>query len=329
MSGAHADSKIFDGAQSVDALAAQFLIRRRNHADWTADDESQFSAWLSQSLAHKAAYWRLEAIWERADRLSALRVAKTEDAAESSLQSRITRWRAVLATIAVSACVVASGFLLHAPHTIAYSTPIGGHLDIRLTDGSRVELNTDTVLRASLSDHERIVTLDKGEAYFQISHDRSTPFFVMAAGHRVVDLGTKFLVRRNADRVEVALIEGRARIETAASSHPPVTAVLKPGDFAVIARDTVSVSKKNTDALADQLGWRRGVLVFDHMALADAAAEFNRYNNRKIVVVGPSIAGLEIVGTFPVNDIDLFGRAVKTVLGLNVERHGEEILISR
>jgi hypothetical protein len=30
-----------------------------------------------------------------------------------------------------------------------------------------------------------------------------------------------------------------------------------------------------------------------------------------------------------VHDTDLFGRAVKTVLGLNVERRGEEVLISR
>ena len=330
MSGAREETRVPLNAQDVDARAAQFLVRRRTHAGWSADDQAEFDAWSSQSMAHETEYWRLETVWDRADRLNALR--RTSVSEEPALRDGARLLKTAAAIVAVMTFVVTgvlANFLLNGQRTATYSTPVGGHMAVHLADGSRVELNTDTVLRASMAGKERSVTLEKGEAFFQIKHDRLHPFFVTVAGHRVVDLGTKFLVRRSADRVEVALVEGRARIETTDASLQPHAMDLRPGDFAVATAASMSVSKEAVWDLTDQLGWRRGVLIFRHVALADAVAEFNRYNSQQLVVVGPSIERLEIVGTFPVNGTALFGRAVKNVLGLNVERHGEEILISR
>jgi len=330
MSGAREETMVPLSAQDVDAQAAQFLVRRRNQTGWSVDDQTEFDAWLSQSLAHETAYWRLETVWDRADRLNALRGTPVleEPAPRAGVKFRKTV-AAVVVVMVFVATGVAANFFLNGPRVATYSAPVGGHMTVQLADGSRVELNTDTVLHASMTGKERFVALEKGEAFFQIRHDRLHPFFVTVAGHRVVDLGTKFLVRRSADRVEVALVEGRARIETADSALKPHAMDLRPGDFAVATAASLSVSKEAVQDLTDQLGWRRGVLVFRHVALADAVAEFNRYNSQQLVVVGPSIERLEIVGTFPVNGTALFGRAVKNVLGLNVERHGEEILISR
>jgi transmembrane sensor len=321
--------KIPLGAQDVEARAAQFLVKRRNQANWDASDQIEFDAWLAQSLAHRTAYWRLEAVWERADRLSVLRSGSLAEDAIRPSHKRAMISKISAAVLAIAIVGAAADYLFSRPGDKIYSTPVGGHMAIKLADGSNVELNTDTVLRAEVTNRERSVTLVKGEAYFQIQHDPDHPFSVTVARRRIVDLGTKFLVRLNANRVEVALVEGRARIEAADATMQARAVELRPGDLAVATVDSMSVSKKTVHELADDLGWRRGVLVFHHMELADAVAEFNRYNNVKFIVVGPSIARLEIVGIFPANDTGLFGRAVKTVLGLNVERHGEEILISR
>jgi transmembrane sensor len=150
---------------------------------------------------------------------------------------------------------------------------------------------------------------------------------VNTGAQRIVDLGTKFTARRNGSLTEVSLLEGRARIETTgASAH---SAILSPGDVAVASADRVSVSVRSTQDLADQLGWQRGMLVFRHTPLVQAAQAFNRYNDRKIVIAGPGIGRLTINGTFPTNAIGLFSRAAKDAFGLTVEERKGKIVISR
>ena len=84
-----------------------------------------------------------------------------------------------------------------------------------------------------------------------------------------------------------------------------------------------------TDAIAGELGWRKGLLVFRYTPLVEAAAEFNRYNSQKLVVADPAVARLTIYGTFPVNDVAAFARVARNALGLRVEYHGDEIVILR
>jgi len=61
--------------------------------------------------------------------------------------------------------------------------------------------------------------------------------------------------------------------------------------------------------------WRgtRGRLWFDRVTLAEAVAEFNRYNHRQLVIEDPAIAGLHISGTFDATDTDSFVEALKNV----------------
>jgi len=89
------------------------------------------------------------------------------------------------------------------------------------------------------------------------------------------------------------------------------------------------VSHKQSTNLERELGWRRGVLVFHDTALADAAAQFNRYNEQKLVVADSAIAKMTVDGTFPENRIETFARVTRDVLGLHVEERGGEIVISR
>ena len=44
--------------------------------------------------------------------------------------------------------------------------PVGGHKIVLLADGSKVELNTQSVVRAAVDSKRRDVWLDSGEAYF-------------------------------------------------------------------------------------------------------------------------------------------------------------------
>ncbi|HVP84204.1 MAG TPA: FecR domain-containing protein [Rhizomicrobium sp.] len=310
-------------------MEAAGWLERRQRPEWNAEDQSALDAWLAADPAHMVSYLRVEAAWNRANRLGALRQPMRASNAAQAPRRSFTRFlnmaAAVIGTVAVVGGIAATYMLM--PEQKSYTTQVGGHEILALKDGSQIELNTSTVVRVSQNKGERKVWLDKGEAYFRIKHDAAHPFVVMVGGHRVTDLGTTFLVRRDKDSVKVALIEGLAQFDggTADGQH----AMLKPGDVVVASAKQMSLKKEDTGDLATGLGWRHGLLIFKYTTLADAAAEFNRYNDRKLVIADPAVGRLKIVGTFATNNVAAFADVAEDVLHLKVTHSEDQIVIAR
>jgi len=151
----------------------------------------------------------------------------------------------------------------------------------------------------------------------------------MAGDHKITDLGTKFLVRQDGDSLRVTLLEGRARLDTSGIWARHQTVELSPGDVAVATANSLSLIRKPEKALAEELGWRRGLLVFDRTSLADAVAEINRYNTQKLVIDDPSVSRLTVDGTFPIHAVPEFTEVAQALFGLRIERHGDRTLISK
>jgi len=304
---------------------ASLWAQKKHFSDWSPADEALLQTWLTESFAHRIAYIRLDAALVRTRRAAALRAPGKMPVARLPARSVVNR----AAAIFVALGLLGGGFMLARPDNAVeatYSTPKGGRQTIALADGSRVELNTDTTLRIALDKNSRKAWLEKGEAYFQVRHNAERPFIVYAGDRRVIDLGTKFLLRRDRGRLDVALMEGRISLEAAAGGKPML---LSPGDSAVVTAGTVSVTRKATKDLIAKLGWRRGVVTFDRTTLADAVAELNRYNTRKLVVSDPHIARMTIGGTFDVNNVDTFIDIAREDFGLHVSNKDGETVITK
>jgi transmembrane sensor len=311
---------------SINEIASAWL-ERVHSGNWTEQNQIELDAWLAESPVHRAAYWRLEDAWSQASRLTALRKPEPQPDARRRILPILARTAAVLAVCGVLGAIGAKYFL--SPEVRAYATGLGGHETVTLSDGSRIELNTNTVLRVATRADKRTVWLGQGEAYFQIKHDAAHPLVVFAAGHRVTDLGTKFLIRQDGDHVEVVLIEGRARLDAGGGTMKISSAILMPGDVAIATADAMSVTQRSAQKLTNELGWRQGQLVFTETTLADAAAEFNRYNATKLVVSDPVVARMKINGTFPTAGAEMFARVAQHILQLEVVRRGDKVVISR
>jgi transmembrane sensor len=316
-------------SDEIDARAVAWFTNRNDAHEWSDAAQAELDAWLAQSPKHLLAYWRVEAAWNRAGLLAAVRPARGERTNGNERRP----WSLWLGRVASVAAVLAIGvmmtFYLTGGRPVTYATPIGGHRQLALADGSRIELNTDTIVQVSSAGQGRQVELVQGEAFFHVKHDAAHPFIVKAGNHRLVDLGTDFFVRKDAMRMRVGLVEGRVRLESATGARHPQSAVLAPGDVALATADKFSVTKNAVRALSDDLGWRNGNLVFHRATLAEAVSEFNRYNERKLVIADAQVARLTFSSVFPTNGIDAFTRVAQKAMGLRVERRGEEIVISR
>jgi transmembrane sensor len=312
-------------AHEIESEAAHLLERR----DFGDVDEAELDTWLNRSSAHRAAYWRLEAAWDHTRRLPALKLHGSDVSAVDTPRNWFLLMKVAAVLVIAVALGVASTLYFSAPRDRSFSTGIGGHEVVSFADGTKIELNTSTVLRARMTTAQRVVWLDKGEAYFEVRHDPTHPFVVIVGDHRITDLGTKFLVRRQAGRTKVSLLEGSAEFSVANVRSRTQSALLMPGDVAIGTANSIAVTREPEQLLSRQLSWRKGLLVFKHTALADAVAEFNRYNREKLVLADADTGALTIGGTFNVHHMEDFTKLVQLVLGLHVKANGNEILISR
>lgn len=314
-------------AKDIRSQAADWL-QRRNFWNWNETDQAELDAWLAQSPSHMTAYLRVQAAWENTGRLTALRSIRPVRQSTTKNRRVLPLLMGVAAAAAIAAIVGSSSISAwFDPEVKTYATKVGGHEILKLADGSEIELNTNTLLRTSIDSHERKVWLERGEAYFQVKHDEKRPFVVLAGNDRVIDLGTKFTVRREPHRLQVAVMEGRVQLQSKTASGKEHSVALARGDVVVSAGGALPVVKKSETQLEKDIAWRSGELIFEGATLADAAREFNRYNTDKIVVAGTGVAGLTIGGKFAKNDIAAFAELAQHVLGLRVERTDNNIIV--
>lgn len=328
MSGEGMDGVVASAARDIEAQAAQW-IERRDFGGWTDADAAELDRWLDQSLTHRVAFDRLDLGWQQADRLTALRFGTPFQRTPSVKARPKPFFRSLAVAAAGSAIAFAGWYATSAERFTTYATSIGGREIVRLSDGSQIELNTDTAIRIADREDRREVWLDHGEAFFQVVHDAAHPFTVNAGDRRLVDLGTKFSVRRESQNLRVAVSEGGVRLETGKGQQTSEPVVLTSGQIATATPFGFSVRRESGPRLKDELAWRNGVLVFHRTRMAAAVATFNRYNRSQIVVDDPVIANLEIGGTFPTTDVDGFAEVSRDVLHLRVVKDGNTIRISR
>jgi transmembrane sensor len=309
-------------SQDIEAQAAEWLIRREQ-PQWSQADQVAFDAWLDESMAHKAACWRLEHAWRMADRIGAL------SARDSAPRPRRTGWPLKwwqASALAASLLLAIAYTGLHSrptsspqPSVDTFDTGIGGYRIVPLGDGSRVELNTATVLRTRISQNHRDVWLDRGEAYFDVVHSEGSTFVVHAGSRMITVVGTQFSVRRDGDKVTVAVVKGRVRVEDTTRGESSATTTVTPGDVAIGLGSSTIVTSKPVAAVEDQLTWRDGRLVFHRNTLAEVADDFNRYNHQQLLISDPSVAAIRISGTFKAANVEAFVRLLKQAYGLKVE----------
>lgn len=267
--------------------------------------------------ANDAAYQAVERTWSGARALAAdPQVLKETEALLARRRSR-PAWTAPAALAgALAFGLVALGagalFLGFSP-AATYATAVGEQRLVRLADGSRLHVNTDSRVRVAFSRSERRITLARGQAFFDVAHDPQRPFVVAAGGARVRALGTKFEVRREAADVRVTLLEGSVRV---AYEDRPTAWTLAPNQQLVLAGGRAAA--RPADA-GQATSWTTGRLMFRSTPLAAAVAEVNRYSESKVRLAAPGLEARPVSGVFDVGDTDSFVRAVEELFDLEAQ----------
>ena len=328
--------------------AAAWLIRLEGQTSPEMWDE--FQAWLDADRRHQAAFIRLRTAWTHCDRFKQLRPADgrvdrnllvqlaagesstelTESAADEAAEARhaMDRRRWLMYVGATAAATAGVGMLgwLSAEHRrwTYFETDVGGNRKAVLADRSEVRLNTDSRLRVRLGNGRRDGELIRGEAYFNVAHDKLRPFYVKAAHTLVCAMGTAFSVRIHEDRsVQVLVADGRVAIgatDPMASTGAPVLPDSAPqaagGDSVEVGPNSVIIKQQPQGYVTRKLAWTTGNISFDGETLTEAVREFNRYNRRRLVIIDPAIAQMKVGGSFEAQDPESFAATLEKHFGV-------------
>jgi transmembrane sensor len=308
------DGRLVSNSTSNDAVEAQaalWLVRLEGASE--PDVQPKLQVWLDSDPSHAAAFERARLVWgglgevglgEVARRRPAGAVAKAAGVAATLLAAFLFAWWVQLDP--------------------TYATKVGEQHIVRLDDGTSVTLNTNTRLVVDYRRGERRVRLDRGEAIFEVAHDAGRPFLVDAGRDTVRALGTSFVVRREASKLEVTLLSGRVQVT---KDHPSATPmVLQPGDRLSLGGASARLDHPRLDQLT---AWRQGDLVLDKTPLSSAIAEMNRYSDAKIELAGGAPADAQLSGVFKTGESRDFAQTVAALYGLKVIARPGRLVIAK
>ena len=209
------------------------------------------------------------------------------------------------------------------------STAVGQRAEVRLGEGSVVTLGAMSRLRfpTVMGPHQREVQLE-GEAHFAVTHDSAHPFIVRAAGTKVVNLGTAFVLRAYPTDRRVQVVVSEGRVSLSADRRDAPEAVLVAGQMARLAQDE-SIPVVSAVDPSDYTEWLRGRLMFDDTPLAAVVDELSRWYDVELRLGDPELANETFSATFDIGSLSETLRTIATVLHLRVERQGSVVVLVR
>lgn len=311
---------------------AAVWVTRLHGPDRSRVMELECLTWQAQSAAHRLAFERCTDTWQEVAGLSRAQIQAA--VSEQSRRERSWRGRAgrVALAVAMLCCVCVSAVILWPGQT--YRTDVGEQRSIILADGSRMTLNTSTEVRVRLTQAMRSVTVQQGEALFEVAKDAGRPFVVSVADAQVLATGTAFLVSATPPRESageafaVTLLEGQVIVQgSTGAAHGVLSDPVRmaPGERLRVGQSPGVPNQGAAQAQVDRpqldhlLAWQRGFAILDNTPLPDAIADMNRYSKVQIALADSTeLRSLRVSGSYRTGDNAGFAQAVARLHGLVV-----------
>lgn len=281
-----------------------------HHRRWCAADPRHAHAWATVTGALQRTVEPLRAATpERAEREAALRAALL----------RQGRRRVLRGTLVAAGLLVGAGWLVNRQWPAAVMmaqlrTGTGERRQITLADGSVLLMNARTAVDTDLSDDLRLIRLRAGEIIVKAAPDPRRPLVVQSAEGRVQALGTRFLVRQEAQRTLAMVLEHSVRVHNRAGRQ----ATLTEGQATWFDRDHLAPPQAGQATLAS---WERGMLIANDRPLSEVIDALRPYREGFIRVT-PEAGRLRVLGAFPLDNPDSAIESLSQTLPIRVVRYG-------
>lgn len=351
----------FVNKSKISREASRWIIRLDGQLP-SEQEIRELTQWLDSSPYHRSEFIELANLWGSLDTLTALadliplhatNVAKQKSDSNKPLLGWVGYSPAMCASLILVALLGVfaslnvnwSDPLWYLSPDRAYSTGIGSSKNIELPDGSLIKLNTNSAIQVSYAGDARAITLQHGEAYFDVAKDPRRPFTVTVGNGKVTAIGTAFNIQFDDDFVDVIVTEGVVEVESPVPDTAPkgnVSSAISTKAIMVTRTalqanhamrfDTTSaeIAELNPEQIDRELAWQRGMLIFEGHSLQEVVEEITRYTDTRIIIRDPEISTIRIGGYFKTGEIESMLEAFESSFGIRVTRlENKRIMLSR
>lgn len=200
--------------------------------------------------------------------------------------------------------------------------PRGGEYKVVLPDGTQVWLNSDTELSYSVpfTGNTRQVEL-KGEAYFDVAHNKEKPFIVKTGNQRLQVLGTEFNVSSYSEDINIVttLVKGKVKIDHFMDDNNLVEEILLPNDQLIFNRETQDIQKREV-ATYLYTSWKDGRFSFKNEPLESFFEKISRWYDVEVFITDESLKEINFTGDLPrYNNMNDILKIVEAEMSVKIE----------
>lgn len=295
------------------------------------EEEEQVRTWMELSLENGHTFMKERKLF---DAMLLLGEDNKSEQKRKNFTRRLSSLRTELLKIAVVVAITLGvGYLYLQPTSSTELTamqtiyvPTGQRINITLPDGTNVWLNARTTIQypVSFNSDKRKIILD-GEAYFDVTKNKKTPFIVHTDKCDVEVTGTKFNVEAYADKgeFETTLMEGQVKV--ASNTNPSQVITLAPDSKAYLKEgklDVIPVDDYNP------YRWKEGLICFKNESFTSIMQEFEKYYGINIYVNNNNVQKYFYTGKFRQTDgIDYALRVLQKDIRFKYKRDDENHMI--
>lgn len=160
------------------------------------------------------------------------------------------------------------------PEYASITAPNGQISNVTLFDGTNIWLNAGSTLKynQSFNQNNREVFLE-GEAFFEVTKNKNSPFVVNAGNTQIKVLGTVFNVKAYSTepKIETVLVEGKVQFVANGKST-----VLKPGEHLLFSEKTGRLTKSEVNT-SEFTAWKGGKIYYNNETLVDLTLQLERW----------------------------------------------------
>ena len=176
------------------------------------------------------------------------------------------------------------------------SIPRGGEFFLQLADGTKVWLNSETILRYPIqfSGTERRVELT-GEAFFEVARNEKVPFYVESGEQSVRVIGTEFNISSYKENPFIYTTLVKGRVEVVANNKPQQKQILVPNEQSTIDKIGGEISKRHVDSYR-YVAWKEGRFVFDGQSLEEIMKILSKWYNVEVAFDRDELKNIRFTG---------------------------------
>lgn len=302
--------------QEIEQQAAYWYVRLRS-PELTAQQESEFFAWLESSSLHQAAFVRMDQAWAAG---GTFQLPSKRSAVASNRQ--IGFGLSAAATVLIAVVMVYLFPLNQKDAVSAFEkyTALTEQRTIKLPDQSSIVLSPNSHIEVDYSGTTRELHLHKGQIFLNVTQDVQRAFKVITDQGVIRVIGTQFAVQQLSEDLKITVVDGLVGLidpDGTNSDNKPILVLSK--NQQILYSEALKGTAAITVDAARETSWTKGRMIFDGAPLAEVIAILNQHLSLPIHIASPELETKRIVGAISVKNPKAAAASLASIAGAVVE----------